>query len=270
MTAMHPLISAQKLAGILDDVVLCDMRWDLTDPNKGHDTYRAGHLPGAVFVDLDTDLSAPPGDNGRHPLPTTKTFAETLGRLGITPDSHVVVYDDMQGRVAARMWWMLRSIGHDEVQVLDGGYQAWLAANGSVETGDVTPDPTQYPEPERFEGVVGHDQLDGLVVIDVRAEERYQGEVEPVDPKAGHIPGAINIPTDRNLNEDGRFHAAGDLAAVYQSVPDDVAVSCGSGVNACHSALALTLAGHPMPDVYVGSFSEWSRRGFPVNTGTDP
>ncbi len=267
---MQPLISVDELERKRGQVFLCDIRWDLTDRSKGRQTYERGHIPGAVFVDLDTDLAAPPGEKGRHPLPAPKEFAATLSSLGIDPDTHVVVYDDMAGRIAARMWWMLRAIGHEKVQVLDGGYSAWTAAGMDIGVGSVTTAPSSYPEPDGFSGTLTHDQLDGRVVIDARAGERYRGEIEPVDPKAGHIPGAVSIPTERNLAEDGRFLLASDLENVYAEIPDAAVVSCGSGVTACHDALAMVLAGRSMPDVYVGSFSEWSRLDLPVNTGPEP
>ena len=267
---MHPTITVDQLAAVPGAFHICDIRWDLTDPDKGRAGYKAGHIPGAVFVDLDRDLSGQPGDNGRHPLPDVAGFAATLGRLGISPHSHVVVYDDVGGRIAARLWWMLRSIGHEKVQVLDGGFQAWIATGHDVGQGPVTPEPTTYPAPDRFAGVVTRDQLEGRTVIDARAGERYRGETEPVDPKAGHIPGAVNIPTSRNLGEDGRFLDESGLAEVYSEIPDEPVVSCGSGVTACHDALAMVIAGRDMPDVYVGSFSEWSRLDLPVTTGPDP
>lgn len=267
---MTPLISADVLAAALDRVGVFDVRWDLTDPARGRNSYEEGHIPGAVFVDLDDDLASPPGMTGRHPLPEPAGFAATLGRLGIEPGTHVVVYDDAGGRVAARMWWMLKAIGHEETRVLDGGLQAWVEAGGGLDPGWVEPVPTQYPAPERFEGVIGPTDVPGRTLIDARAGERYRGEVEPIDPKAGHIPGAINIPTDRNLDVSGRFRSAIDLALVYDDVPADPAVSCGSGVTACHAALAMVVAGMPMPDVYVGSFSEWSRRDLDVSTGPMP
>jgi thiosulfate/3-mercaptopyruvate sulfurtransferase len=267
---MHPLISVEELETIREEVVLCDLRWDLIDPDKGRTTYEKGHIPGAVFVDLDADLAAAPGEAGRHPLPDPGQFASTLASLGISPDSHVVVYDDVGGRIAARLWWMLRSIGHGSVQVLDGGYQAWTAAGNDVGVGTVTAELAHYPNPSGFSGVVRHEELPGRTVVDARAGERYRGETEPVDPKAGHIPGAINIPTDANLAIDGRFLLGADLKDVYGEVPDGAVVSCGSGVTACHDALAMVLAGRPMPDVYVGSFSEWSRLDLPVNTGPNP
>lgn len=267
---MHPLISVDELASASSDVRICDLRWDLVDPSKGRPTYELGHIPGAVFVDLDRDLAGPPGETGRHPLPQVADFAAVLGRLGIGADSHVVVYDDAAGRIAARLWWMLRSIGHEQVQVLDGGYQAWVAAGHDVGVGTVTPSPTTYPVPDGFAGVVTHDRLGGRPVVDARAEDRYLGEVEPVDPKAGHIPGAINIPSSENLDDRGLFLSPDRLARVYDHLPAGPVVSCGSGVTACHDALAMVVAGRPMPDVYVGSFSEWSRRDLPVATGPNP
>lgn len=266
---MRPLITVEELASILDSIRIYDIRWDLTDPDKGRATYEEGHIPGAVFVDLDRDLSSPPGNAGRHPLPDPADFAATLGELGIRTDSHVVAYDDVAGRIAARMWWMLHSIGHEKVQVLDGGYQAWVEAGLAVDGDTVIPEPTVYPVPDVFTGTVNHDQLEGRTVVDARAVERYRGDFEPVDPKAGHIPGAINVPTSDNVDENGLFHDATTLADIYDGLGSPV-MSCGSGVTACHDALAMVVAGREMPDVYVGSFSEWSRLGFPVATGPEP
>ena len=266
---MHPLITADELAAA-EDVLVFDIRWDLTDRARGRTSFEKGHIPGAIFVDLDDDLAATPGVAGRHPLPTVTEFAATLGRLGITPADHVVVYDDVGGRVAARMWWMLDSIGHTRVQLLDGGYQAWVGSGGVVEEGWAQPVSTRYPAPPSWTGVIGLDEIDGVTLIDARASARYRGEIEPVDPKAGHIPGAINIPSDDNLDYDGRFLRVGDLAARFDGLPETVAVSCGSGVTACHNALAMVVAGRQMPMVYVGSFSEWSRRDLPVSQGPLP
>jgi len=267
---MHPLISVDALEEIDGRVVVCDLRWDLTDRTKGRETYERGHIPGARFVDLDTDLADPPGSRGRHPLPDVSVFAAALGDLGIAPGSHVVAYDDAGGRIAARMWWMLRSIGHESVQVLDGGYPAWVAAGKDVERGTVIPSPVEYPTPAGFTGVVGHDDLLGRNLIDARVGERYRGEIEPIDPKAGHIPGAINIDTARNLDQSGRFLPPEALREIYTAVSDGAVVSCGSGVHACHDALAMEIAGLPAPDLYVGSFSEWSRLDLPVETGPRP
>jgi thiosulfate/3-mercaptopyruvate sulfurtransferase len=270
MSAVPPLITVDELAELVPDVRLCDIRWDLADPAKGRSTYEMGHIPGAVFVDLDRDLAAPPGPGGRHPLPDSSTFASTLGRLGIEPSTRVVVYDDLSGRIAARMWWMLSSMGHGLVQVLDGGYQAWVATGLDVGVGTETPETTRYPTSQGFDGVVTHDQLDGRAIVDARAGERYRGEIEPVDPRPGHIPGAVNVDTARNLGADGRFLDARSLAAVYDGIPDVAVVSCGSGVTACHDALAMVLAGRAMPDIYIGSYSEWSGLGLPVKTGPSP
>jgi thiosulfate/3-mercaptopyruvate sulfurtransferase len=221
-----------------------------------------------VFVDLDRDLAASEGE-GRHPLPSISEFAATLGRLGIGRHDTIVVYDDMAGAVAARMWWMLESIGHQGARLLDGGLQAWIDGGYPLQTGSVIPVATTYPQTRGFTGVVRYDQLDGRLVADVRAPERYRGDVEPVDPKAGHIPGAVNYPLADTLRN-GMFLDPGELARLFRDFPKEGVVSCGSGVNACHAALALMLAGHPMPDVYVGSFSDWSRRDLPVHTGPKP
>lgn len=262
-----PLITVEELAERHRDFRIYDIRWSLADPEGGRDSYLAGHIPGAVFVDLDRDLAAPPSIDGRHPLPSPEEFAATLGRLGLSPDDHVVVYDDTGGSVAARLWWMLRSIGHETVSVLDGGYQAWVEAGQPVELGDRLPEPRTYPVPDGFEGVVTLDEIEGRLLIDARLPERYRGDIEPVDPKAGHIPGAVNRPYSGNLDQSGRFLPPEDLAARFEGLDDRPVVYCGSGTNACHLALAMEIAGLGMPDVYVGSFSEWSRRDLPVETG---
>lgn len=263
------MITVDELAASIG-ARICDIRWDLTDREKGRASYEVGHIPGAVFVDLDEDLAGPPGIEGRHPLPSVRAFATTLGRLGITPTDHVVVYDDVGGRIAARMWWMLNSIGHTKVQLLDGGYQAWVNAGQPVDTNWNMREPVSYPTPEAWGGVVSKDELADVTLVDARAPARYRGEIEPVDPKAGHIPGAINFPSDDNLDEQGQFLDAEDLAIRYVELPDEVAVSCGSGVTACHNAIAMVIAGRQMPLVYVGSFSEWSRRDLPVSQGPHP
>lgn len=266
----HPLISPDELAERSTEVVVCDLRWSLTDPTHGRATYEEGHIPGAIFVDLDRDLSAPPGLSGRHPLPDPKAFAGTLGRLGIGPGDEVVAYDDAGGAIAARLWWMLRAIGHSGAQVLDGGYQAWVAAGHPTESGWNEPQPTTYPTPAGFRGAVPIGNLERKTIVDARATERYRGESEPVDPKAGHIPGALNLPYSDNLDESGSFLSPQVLADRFGSVPDGAVMSCGSGVNACHNALAMVVAGREVPLVYVGSFSEWSRRDMPVRTGPNP
>ncbi len=228
----------------------------------------AGHVPGAVFVDLDHDLSGS-GGPGRHPLPDIAEFAASLGRLGVGGDDEVVVYDDVSGTIAARLWWMLRSIGHGKVRLLDGGFTTWSNEGRPIERGPVDPTPAVYPAPEGFAGVVLIDHLDGRTILDARSGERYRGEFEPVDPKAGHIPGALSVPTDANLTSQGRFKSAEELDSQYRGFVDPV-ISCGSGVSACHDALAMVAAGLPMPGIYIGSFSEWSRLDRPVTTGPEP
>lgn len=268
MTTLSPLITVAEVSARFESVRLFDLRWSLTDPKHGLVSYEQGHIPGAVFVDLDGDLASAEGE-GRHPLPHIDEFVATLGRLGIDRHDEVVVYDDMAGAVAARMWWMLESIGHRGARVLDGGLHAWVDEGYPLQTGRVDPVPTDYPTVEGFTGVVRYDQLEGRSLADVRAPERYRGDNEPVDPKAGHIPGAVNYPLAGSLDR-GRFRTSRDLANLYRDFPEDGVVSCGSGVNACHAALALVIAGRPMPEVYIGSFSDWSRRDLPVRTGPTP
>jgi thiosulfate/3-mercaptopyruvate sulfurtransferase len=254
---------------------LCDVRWWLADPERGRREYAAGHLPGAVFVDVDTDLVAPQGP-GRHPLPDPTVFARRMAELGIADDSEVVVYDDAGGAVAARLWWMLEDLGHGDTSVLDGGVRAWMAAGGKL-----TPDVPSYPPGrltlrDRWTRIVERDALaprlaaGDLVLLDARAAERYRGDVEPVDPVAGHIPGAVSVPFAGNLGADGRLRPADELRERFADLGSPLAVSCGSGINACHDALAMRVAGLPDPLLYPGSYSDWSRAGMPVATGDEP
>lgn len=273
----HPLITAPELHENLAGVSLFDIRWDLTDPEAGRRRYLGGHIPGAVFVDLDTDLSAEKGP-GRHPLPDPATFAATLGRLGVGPGSSVVVYDDAGGGIAARMWWMLHAIGHrGTARVLDGGFRSWADAGYEVETGDVEAAPVSYPPPHQgYRGTVDRGAVraaPGYLLLDARSPERYRGEIEPVDPRPGHIPGAINTPWQASLDEVERFRDATFLRRRFQALGADrrpVVVSCGSGVTACHLALAMEIAGLPRPLLYPGSYSDWSRSDLPVVEGPHP
>lgn len=238
--------------------------------------FRETHLAGARFVDLETDLSAVPEDasrGGRHPLPPIEAWTATLGRLGISPGHRVVVYDDKGGaNAAARTWWMLRAIGHDAVAVLDGGMQAALAAGHPTESG-AAPAPaepvTPYPADAYHWPTVTYDEVKGLaqgrLLVDVRAAERYRGEVEPIDPVAGHLPGATNHPLQNHLGGDARFLAPEALRAQMNTLlagrrSGDAIYSCGSGVTACHGILAMVHAGFDVPALYVGSWSEWCRR----------
>ena len=260
------LISAAELAGQLTDrgPALLDIRWRLGGP-PGRELYAAGHIPGAVFVDLDADLAAPPGPGGRHPMPATVDFQSAMRRAGVSGTRTVVVYDDADSTAAARGWWLLRYFGHPAVRVLDGGYRAWHEAGFPVQTGAGS-----VPEPGDFTARPGQLPLldaDGAarlartgLLLDARAGARYRGETEPVDPVAGHIPGAVSAPTAENVKPDGTFRSAAELASRFHAVGatagSDVGVYCGSGVTAAHEVLALTLAGLPAA-LYAGSWSEW-------------
>jgi thiosulfate/3-mercaptopyruvate sulfurtransferase len=265
-------------------VRLVDLRWTLTQKPTGREKYEAGHIPGAVFVDLDRDLSRP-GGPGRHPFPDPDRFADLLARLGIGPSTHVVVYDDSGGAIAARFWFMLRVHGHESVSVLDGGYPAWTQAGLPVTTDEprIAPAPKMSLQLDRSR-LVDRTYVKRIVdarrdagakplVTDARPPERYRGETEPVDAKAGHIPGAINAPVAGNLR-DGRFRTAQELRALYERLgatrSPAIVASCGSGVTACHTLLALDLAGIEGGKLYVGSWSDWSSQpDAEVATGSD-
>ncbi|WP_266203346.1 sulfurtransferase [Pontibacter kalidii] len=280
---MKPIIKPQELVTLIQNEapILVDARSGPT----ARDKYKTGHLQGAQFVDLESDLATPPAnaaEGGRHPLPDAAIFAKFLGQLGIQPDSHVVVYDDVSGaNAAARFWWMLRAIGHKKVQVLDGGYDAAVAAGISVNSQSEQPTPQPpYPQKgwqlptatvEEIEKAVQHPDS---LVIDVRAAARFRGEVEPIDLVAGHIPGAVNIPYTSNLDSNGFYLPQKELRSKYEAAlgnrkPAEVMVHCGSGVTACHTLLAMDYAGMEMPKLYVGSWSEWSRSGREVATGEE-
>jgi thiosulfate/3-mercaptopyruvate sulfurtransferase len=271
---------ARSLAGPAAPVLL-DVRWRLGGP-PGIETFREGHLPGAVFADLDRDLSGEPGRGGRHPLPAAAPFQAAMRRAGVSGGRAVVVYDEADASAAARGWWLLRYFGHPRVRVLDGGYRAWLAAGQPVEQGDGA-----VPAGGDFTARPGHLPLldaaaaarlarDGIL-LDARAGERYRGETEPVDRVAGHIPGAVSAPTLDNVGPDGRFLPAGELRGRFTGlgVPGEaggaaVGCYCGSGVTAAHEVLALAIAGIPAA-LYVGSWSEWiTDPGRPVATGPGP
>jgi thiosulfate/3-mercaptopyruvate sulfurtransferase len=246
--------------------VVLDVRWAL-GMTDGHDQYRAGHLPGAVYVDLETELAAhgSPAE-GRHPLPSASAFQQAARRWGVSAGSRVVVYDSVGGTSAARAWWLLRFFGVAEVRILDGGLAAWTAEGLALEPGDVTPEPGDVVVRPGGMPVVDADGAaelaDGAgVLLDARAAERYRGEVEPVDPQAGHVPGAVSAPTAENLGADGRFLATGDLrrrfGALGAADTGTVGVYCGSGVTAAHQVAALAVAGVDAV-LYPGSWSQWS------------
>jgi thiosulfate/3-mercaptopyruvate sulfurtransferase len=272
------LVDASSLASELaldSPPLVIDVRWSLAGP-PGVLAYRAGHLPGARFADLDTELSGRRGAGGRHPLPDAVDFEELMRRLGVHGESAVVVYDAGDSVSASRAWWELRYFGHDDVRVLDGGYAAWVAAGlpvtaeaPSVQLGDFVARPGGLPMIDADEAARFAAQG---ILVDVRAGERYRGEVEPVDAVAGHIPGAANLPTVGNIGADGRFLDIETLAHRFESLgitaDSDVGTYCGSGVNAAHTAFAMTLAGLPTPALYVGSWSNWIADGSrPIATG---
>jgi len=275
MVLPGPLVDVDWLASHLGEVVVADVRWYL-DGRSGREAYDGGHLPGSVFVDLDADLSDPPGPAGRHPLPSPEAFAAAMGRLGIGDGMPVVAYDDMGGIVASRLWWMLDVLGEHSA-VLDGGIDGW---SGPLSTDTVVPDPARFtarPWPrERF---VDADEVDVLrarpnvLVLDARSAERYEGGPNPIDSRFGHIPGARNAPCGGNL-EDGHMRPASVLRERYEHLGahqvERVVAYCGSGVSACHDLLALELAGFEDTALYVGSWSEWGADpSRPVGVGDD-
>lgn len=257
---VSPLITVTELAERLDEVTVLDVRYR-TGGTPGREEHAAGHVPGAAYVDLDSELAAAPGPRGRHPLPDTEVFVGAMQRAGVSADRPVVVYDDWSGQAAARCWWLLRHHGHPDVRVLDGGWAAWTGAGGPTETGEVAGEPGTFDgRPGAMPVVDAEGVPDVDVLVDARAAERYRGETEPIDPVAGHVPGAVNVPTSTNLQADGSFRPADQLAALYAAVGAtpgaDVAAYCGSGVTACHDVLALEVAG-VQAALYPGSWSEW-------------
>jgi thiosulfate/3-mercaptopyruvate sulfurtransferase len=270
-----PLITADALARRLGDPALriADTRAYLGDPEGGRRAYEREHLPGAVFVDLERHLSAH-GGPGRHPLPPPSAFAATMGRLGIGDEHMVVAYDDRGGAIAARLWWMLRELGHEAVVVLDGGLQAWRAAGYPVTSEEPLLRPAGLsvgpPLTRQIERASLLSRLGSLVLVDARAPERYRGEEDPVDPVAGHIPTARNLPYEENLRPDGRMLSPDDLASRFEAFTGDIVVYCGSGVTACHTILAAAVAGLGEPMLYPGSWSDWGASGLPVAVGPDP
>jgi thiosulfate/3-mercaptopyruvate sulfurtransferase len=271
---MNVLVSAAELAELMDRATVLDVRWDLrAGPDR--EAYETWHIPGAVFVDLDAELAAPAGAGGRHPLPGAEAFTASMRRAGLSAGRPVVAYDAATGIAAARAWWLLRHFGHPEVAVLDGGFAAWIAAGGAVEidtprpaSGDFTARPGGMP---LIDADGAADVARRGVLLDARAPERFRGEQEPIDPVAGHIPGAVNRPTTFNVDEDGRFRDASVLRAEFEELGVHegarLGAYCGSGVTATHEVLALELAGFQAA-LYAGSWSEWIRQADrPLATG---
>jgi len=268
------LISVSELRSRLDDpgLRIIDCRFDLADPSAGRQHYLQGHIPGAVHADLDQDLAAPISpQSGRHPLPDVAMFAATLGRLGVSNVTDVVVHDAGSGAVAARAWWLLRWLGHERVQLLDGGYAHWTAADGPATSGAEQLPPAEFVPHSREQIVLTTAELandingiDGLRLYDARDAARFRGEIEPIDPVAGHIPGSQSLPYPVSLNEDGGWKSKEALEELWLSVLGEDknapwAVMCGSGVTACHLAVSGMEAGYREPRLYVGSWSEWIR-----------
>ena len=276
------LIEPEELATrSADGRVILDCRFDLADTEAGRRAYAQGHIPGAVYAHLDHDLSGPiTATSGRHPLPDPGRLAARFGTWGIGPDTPVIAYDQGPGFFAARAWWLLRWMGHRHVAVLSGGFAAWQERGLPVTTDQTAPSrPTVFtgaPAPDvtiAAEDVVARLGDPNTVIIDARAEARFRGDEEPLDPVAGHVPGARCLPASGNLDDSGRFLPAEVLRRRFASLPEDrrVVSMCGSGVTACHNILAMTLAGLKEPRLYAGSWSEWVRDpSRPVATGDEP
>jgi thiosulfate/3-mercaptopyruvate sulfurtransferase len=272
------LVDAATLRAHLDDPswLVVDVRHQLADPTQGERAYAEGHIPGAFFLHCDRDLSGPPtGSNGRHPLPDPLRLAARLGEIGVGPQTQVVAYDDAQGMIAGRLWWLLRWLGHDRVALLDGGLQAWQDAGGILT--DILPTPKAKIflrgagiAPVDADYVLERLETPQMHLVDARSPDRFRGENETLDPVGGHIPGAVNRFFRDNLQPDGRFKPAAQLRAEWLAVlggalPEQVVHQCGSGVSACQSMLAMEIAGLPGSRLYAGSWSEWcADRGRPV------
>jgi len=277
------LIDAEALATILDDCVLVDCRHDLMDPTVGAAAYAQGHLPRAWFMHQDTDLAGPKnGRNGRHPLPERETMRRRLEAIGLTDDRQLIVYDDQGGMFAGRLWWLARWLGHRAVAVLDGGLPAWTKAGFPLtrELPKADRDGRLGDRPSLVRmidapAVLANIDSRECLLVDARSPERYRGEIEPLDPVAGHIPGATNRPFQQNLRPDGRFKPAEVLRGEFATLlagraPGQVIQQCGSGVSACHNIIAMELAGLNGSALFPGSWSEWcADPARPVATGAE-
>ena len=276
------VIRAEDLHAHIDDadLVVVDCRFTLTDPNAGQRAYDEGHIPGARYLHLDDDLAAPVTEKtGRHPLPDPEVLARKLGDLGIDNNTQVVAYDDTFGAMASRLWWLLRWMGHNEVALLDGGLPAWVRKKLPLSTETPAIEKKTFVPSMRDDMVVDMPAVQAIVakrkkiIIDARAEERFTGEVEPLDKVAGHIPGALNLPYEDNLDLDGTFMSREEIVDLYHDFlgdksGNDVVMMCGSGVTACHNLVAMEIAGLKGAKLYAGSWSEWiTNPDNPVETG---
>jgi thiosulfate/3-mercaptopyruvate sulfurtransferase len=276
------VISAEDLNSHIEDNnwVVIDCRFTLTDPGAGQRAYDESHIPGARYMHLDDDLAAPVTEGtGRHPLPDPDTLARKLGELGIDNNTQVVAYDDTFGAMASRLWWLLRWLGHDKVALLDGGLPAWIRKKLPLTADLPLIEKKTFIPTVRTDMVIDMPAMEVIVassenvIIDARAEERFTGEVEPLDKVAGHIPGAANLPFEDNLDLDGTFMSKDEMAELYADLLDDksadqVVMMCGSGVTACHNLVAMEIAGLKGAKLYAGSWSEWiTDPGHPVETG---
>jgi thiosulfate/3-mercaptopyruvate sulfurtransferase len=262
------VVSTEQLAQHVNDPawVVIDCRFTLTNTEAGRAAYAQGHIPGARYAHLDQDLAGPKnGNKGRHPLPDTQVFAQTLSAWGISADTQVVVYDDSFGAIAVRLWWMLRWMGHDAVALLDGGLPKWQREQRALNADLPQVTTTVFKQQVRRDMVVDTDAVlsaTNALIVDARAEMRFIGEIEPMDPIAGHIPGAKNLPFDDNLAMDGTLLTAAELRELYTELldgktPNQVIHMCGSGVTTCHNLLAMEIAGLTGGKLYAGSWSEW-------------
>jgi thiosulfate/3-mercaptopyruvate sulfurtransferase len=280
-----PLIDVDTLARHIGeaDWVVVDCRFTLTDPSAGRAAYDRGHLPGARYAHLDDDLARSPSSHeGRHPLPDPQRLAATLGRWGIDRNATVIAYDEASGAIAARLWWLLRWLGHARCAVLDGGLAAWVGSGRALQQTPPSFEPRRYDVRSAAKGAVvathelAERQAAGDVLVDARAAPRYRGEQEPIDPKAGHVPGARNRPFSVNVTQTGAFRPPAELRAELTELlagrdPSRVIAMCGSGVTACHLLLAMSVAGLEGGRLYAGSWSEWIRDpARPIKTGAEP
>jgi len=269
-----------SLQNQLDDTVIFDCRFDLSQPHLGHQQYLEGHIPSSIYVDLEKDLSGPKNPlQGRHPLPNSSNWADTRARLGVSENTHVILYDLQENTYSARMWWMLKAIGHKSVQILDGGFKEWVKLGGTVESGpSLEPNSLINTPIIEYKGLIQMSDVQHNIknpcfqIMDARAKERFRGEAEPLDPVAGHIPGAMNRPYKNNLNDNHLFKTGSELADEFSNIgfaPNQVVHSCGSGVTACHNLLAMEIAGLSGSLLYAGSWSEWCNHPQnPIATGT--